>query len=155
RLRSSPSSMQGFKPMYTKIDVTEAQLEDVIRQHANLIEDGMRYVDHQNRTPTGRLDVILVDSGKSLTVAELKIVEDDSMLMQGIDYYDHVSGLVEGYARRYQQEGIEIDPAQRVRLVLVAPSFSQTLLNRCKWVDAPVSLFSYACLMSRWKNFHL
>jgi hypothetical protein len=28
----------------------------------------------------------------------------------------------------------------------VAPYFSQALVNRCKWLDVPVSLFTYTCL---------
>jgi hypothetical protein len=130
--------------MYKKVDVSETQLEDIIRQYAHLLEEGMKYVAHQNRTPGGRLDVLLVDSGRSLVVAELKVTEDDTMLLQALDYYDHVSASVESYARMYGQNGI--DPAQPVRLLLVAPSFSQALLNRCKWIDAPISLFSYVCL---------
>ncbi len=35
----------------------------------------------------------MVDSGKSLIVAELKAVEDDGMLLQGLDYYDYVSAI--------------------------------------------------------------
>ena len=35
---------------------------------------------------------------------------------------------------------------QQVRLFLIAPSFSQTLVNRCRWFDVPVSLFTYSCL---------
>lgn len=130
--------------MYTKIDISERQLEDLVRQHAGLIEEGMAYVTHQNRTPGGRLDVLLVDSGKSLVVAELKVVEDDAMLVQCLDYYDHVSTGVETYARMHTQHGI--DPAQPVRMLLLAPSFSQALINRCKWLDIKISLFTYVCL---------
>jgi len=33
------------------------------------------------------------------------------------------------------------------RLVfLIPPSLSITLLNRCKWIDIPISLFSYKCI---------
>jgi hypothetical protein len=39
-----------------------------------------------------------------------------------------------------------IDPTQQVRLLLIAPSFSQTLVNRCRWVDIPISLFTVQCL---------
>ena len=31
--------------------------------------------------------------------------------------------------------------------MLVAPSFSQNLLNRCKWIDAPITLFTFICLV--------
>jgi len=129
---------------YKKIDVPEAVLEDLVRQHPGLIEEGLCYVDHQKATAGGRLDVLLVDSGRSLVIAELKVTQDDGMLLQGIDYYDYVSNHVEALARLYKQH--HIDPTQRVRLFLVAPSFSQALVNRCKWIDIPIFLFTFQCL---------
>ena len=66
------------------------------------------------------------------------------MLLQGVDYYDYVSSHVEAYARLYKAHGI--DPTLQVRLLLIAPSFSQTLVNRCKWINLPISLFSFQCL---------
>lgn len=132
-----------MKP-YSKIEVSEQQLEELVRRHTHLIEEGLSFVGHQKQTAGGRLDVLMVDSGNSLVVAELKVVQDDGMLMQGVDYYDYVSTHIEAYARLYTEHGI--DPEQEVRLFLIAPSFSQALVNRCKWVDLSVSLFVYHCL---------
>jgi len=129
---------------YKKIDVSEQQLEDLVRRHAGTIEEGLGYVDHQKQAAGGRLDVLMVDSGKSLVVAELKVVQDDGMLMQGIDYYDYISSHVEAFARLYQTH--KVDPMQEVRLFLIAPSFSQTLINRCKWINLPIFLFTFNCL---------
>jgi hypothetical protein len=129
---------------YKKVDVTEQQLEDLIRLHSGTIEDGFGYVDHQKQAAGGRLDMLMVDSGKALVVAELKVVQEDGMLMQGVDYYDYVSGHIEAFSRLYKSH--LIDPTQEVRLFLIAPSFSQTLINRCKWVNLPISLFTYNCL---------
>jgi hypothetical protein len=129
---------------YTKADVSEQELEDIVRRSADLIEEGLVYVDHQKQAAGGRLDVLMVDSGKSLVVTELKVVQDDGMLLQGVDYYDYVSAHVESFARLYKDH--LIDPTQQVRLFLIAPSFSQTLVNRCKWLDLPVSLFTFNCL---------
>ncbi|HEX8000880.1 MAG TPA: hypothetical protein VF528_21035 [Pyrinomonadaceae bacterium] len=126
------------------MDVSEQQLEDLVRQHVDKIEDGLRYVGHQRITDSGRLDVLFVDSGQSLVLAELKVVEDDAMLFQAIDYYDYVSSNLEAFARLYNT--FSIDPTQPARLFLVAPSFSQSLINRCKWIDIPISLFSYQCI---------
>lgn len=131
-------------PKYKKVDVSGTQLEDLVRQHADAIEDSLVYIDHQRSSPGGRLDVLMVDSGKSLVVAELKVVEDDGMLLQALDYYNHLSTHRETFARLYRSYGP--DPAQQVRLFLIAPSFSQVLINRCKWIDAPISLFTYTCL---------
>ena len=129
---------------YTKADVSEQELEDIVRRNAGLIEEGLVYLDHQRPAAGGRLDVLLVDSGKSLVVAELKVIQDDGMLVQGLDYYDYVSAHVESFARLYKAHSI--DPTQQVRLFLIAPSFSQTLVNRCKWLDLPISLFTFNCL---------
>jgi len=129
---------------YTKIDVSEQELEDLIRRNAETLEEGLIYVDHQKPAAGGRLDVLMVDSGKSLVVAELKVVQDDGMLMQGVDYYDYVSGHIEAFARLYKPH--DIDPTQPVRLFLIAPSFSQALVNRCKWIELPISLFTFHCL---------
>ncbi|MHC4604484.1 MAG: hypothetical protein ACYS6W_14265 [Planctomycetota bacterium] len=110
-----------------------------------MLEEGLIYIDHQMPTAEGRrLDILMIDSGKSLVVAELKVVQDDGMLMQGIDYYDYVSGHIEAFARLYKPH--DIDPTQQVRLFLIAPSFSQALVNRCKWFNLPISLFTFHCL---------
>jgi hypothetical protein len=132
-----------MKP-YQMVEVLEQQLEDLVRLHAGMIEEGLVYVDHQKRAAGGRLDVLMVDSGRALVVAELKVVQDDGMLLQGLDYYDDVSGHAEAYARLYKDRSI--DPTQDVRLLLIAPSFSQATINRCKWLDVPVSLFTFKCL---------
>lgn len=129
---------------FNKVDVSEQLLEELVRRHAGTIEEGLTFVDHQRSAAGGRLDVLMVDSGRSLIVAELKVVQEDGMLMQAVDYYDYVSNHVETYARLYKDHNI--DPTQQVRLFLIAPSFAQTLVNRCKWIDIPISLFSFHCL---------
>lgn len=129
---------------YRSVQVSERQLEDLIRQAPDLIEDGLMYIDHQKMTDRGPLDVLMVDSGNALVVAELKITEDDTMLVQGIDYCDFVASNVDRFARLYAK--FNIDPREDVRLFLVAPSFSVALLNRCKWIDIRISLFTYKCI---------
>lgn len=129
---------------YIKKEISEKQLEDLIRQKPHLVEDGLKYITHQQPTDRGPLDVLLVDSGKALVVAELKVAEDDRMLTQGIDYYDYITGHLESIARLYKK--FNIDPKQNPRLFLIAPSFSMGFLNRCKWIDIPISLFTFQCI---------
>lgn len=126
---------------YKVIDISENQLEETVRKAPGLIEDGLRYVDHQKKVRSGLLDVLFVDSGNALVVAELKVTEDDMMLVQGIDYYDNIITNIEGFARAYKNKNI--DPTQKTRLFLISPSFSVSLLNRCKWIDIPISLFTF------------
>ena len=129
---------------YRVIEVSETELEDLIRRAPELIEAGLEFVDHQAFTARGPLDVLLVDSGRALVVAELKAVEDDGILVQGIDYYDYVLRNLDGFARAYRQH--KIDPNQTPRLFLIAPSFSVTLLHRIKWINIPISLFTFQCI---------
>ncbi len=111
-------------PHYTKItEVSEQQLEDLVRRYADYIESGLQFLDHQLSTGGGRLDVLMVDSGKSLVVAELKVVEEDGMLLQGLDYYDYVTAHREAYSRLYKL-GDEA-ATQEVRLLLIAPDSPQ------------------------------
>ncbi len=70
---------------YTNVEVSETQLEDLVRRLPELIEADLAFVDHQAFTDRGPLDVLMVDSGRALVVADLKVVEDDTMLVQGID----------------------------------------------------------------------
>lgn len=129
---------------YKIIDILEKQLEEMVRKAPDQIEDGLKYVDHQKRTERGPLDVLFADSGNALVVAELKVTEDDAMLVQGIDYYDYIITNIEGFARAYKDK--KVDPTQKPRLFLIAPSFSVSLLNRCKWIDIPISLFTLQCI---------
>ncbi len=129
---------------YQTIEISEKQLEDLIRQTPDNIEPGLKYIDHQRFTTRGPLDLLMIDSGNALVVAELKVVEEDSMLVQGIDYYDYISKNLEGFARIYRDHSI--DPKQSIRLVLIAPSFSISLINRCKWIDIPISLFTFKAI---------
>ena len=131
---------------YKVVDILEKELEDIIKKSPEYIEEGLGYVDNQRRTERGPLDVLLVDSGNCLVIGELKIVEDDNMLSQCIDYYDYITRNLEGFARVYKQKEINIDPLQQPRLLLIAPSFSVTLLNRCKWIDIPISLYTFQCI---------
>jgi len=128
---------------YKTVEVSEKALEEMIRKGSDLIEEGLTYIDHQMKTEAGRLDVLFVDSGNALVIGELKVTEDDNMLVQGLDYYDYVTGNIEGLARAYKKD---IDPTQQARMFLIAPSFSMSLMRRCKWIDIPISLFSFTCV---------
>ena len=107
---------------YKNIEISEKELEDLIRQYPDAIEAGLKYIDHQRFTDRGPLDMLFADSGKSLIISELKVVEDDGMLMQGLDYYDYLSRNFEGICNAYKN--FEIDSKQDIRLILIAPSFS-------------------------------
>lgn len=128
---------------YTRAELAERELEDRIIRHPHLIEPGLRYLEHQRHTSSGRLDILFVDSNRTLVVAELKVVEDSYMLIQALDYFDFVADKIEGFARLHAKH--EIDVERYPRLMLIAPSFTPVMINRCRWLnpDIQVSLFVY------------
>lgn len=126
---------------YEIVTVSEAELEDLVRAFCDKLETGLRYITHQTQTIGGRLDMLFVDSGNSLVVAELKVVEDDQMLMQALDYYDYLARNIEAFSRIASTQGV--DPTQKPRMFLIAPSYSSQLLARAKWLTVPISIFRY------------
>lgn len=129
---------------YKSVEIIESQLEDLVRTGSEMIEGGLKYVDHQKIPGKDQMNVLFVDSGNSMVAAELNIVEDDNILLQGLDYYNYVTTNFEALARIYKNDGI--DPTRAIRLMLIAPSFSQTTTNRCRWIDTNISLYTYKCI---------
>lgn len=125
---------------YTKADVAEQQLEELVRRHSGMIEKGLVYVDHQKPAAGGRLDILMVDSGKSIVVAELKVTQDDDMLLQGLDYYDYVTTHVESFARLYKNHAII--PPNRPACSSLPPA------SRKQWSTGASGLMS-RCFCSR------
>ena len=123
---------------YSRNQLSEKELEDRIIKNPHLIEEGLQYIEHQRQTTLGRLDILFIDSNNTLVVAELKVVEDPNMLIQALDYFDFVSEKVEGFARVYYK--YKIDVSKYPRLMLIAPSFSTTMINRCRWLNPEIRI---------------
>lgn len=128
-------------------ELSESDLEFIIREQPHLIEPGLRFVASQRKAGRGPLDLLLVDSGNALVVAELKVVRSDEMLLQALDYFDYVYSNLERLALAYEVKGIKIDPYQEPRIMLIAPDFSQLLMNRCKWLKCRIDLYRFRYLV--------
>jgi len=112
-------------------DSTEKDLEYRIIKHPHLIEPGLRYLEHQCHTSSGsgRLDILFADSNNTLVVVELKVVKDSSMLIQAFAYFDSVADKIEGFARLDAIQNIDVE--RYPRRMLIAPSFTPLMINRC------------------------
>jgi hypothetical protein len=127
-------------------ELSESELEFMIREHPHLIEPGLRYVASQRKAGRGPLDLLLIDSGNALVVVELKVASSDEMLFQGLDYFDYIYSNLERLALAYEIKGFKIDPYQEPRIMLIAPDFSQSLINRCKWLKSRIDLYRFRYL---------
>ena len=129
-------------------EISERELEDFIRRQPELVEADLKIIDQQTTTQNlkskGRLDVLFVDSDNTLVIAELKVKENDKMLSQAIDYFDYINDNKETIARLYSE--FNINATNEPRILLIAPNFPQTLINRCKWINIDIQLKRYLYL---------
>jgi len=136
---------------FTEIEIEERNLEVAIIRNPGVIEKGLTILDHQVPAGTGKIDILGADSGGKLTIMELKVTEDDTMLMQSVEYYDWVSQNTDRLAERYGEKfpKVDIDAEEPPRLILVAPTFSLPLKTCCKYINADVDLFEYVYLKTK------
>jgi hypothetical protein len=137
-----------LSPVFRPVEVDERELEFELRKEPEIIEGGMSPLDHQVPTGRGFIDMLCVDKSGAFTVIELKVSEDDSMLLQALDYLDWVNEQIDRLAERYKENeaGGRIDIGKEPRIVLVAPRFSERLRKGVKYVTSPLDLLEYEFL---------
>lgn len=120
----------------------EGDLERILMEHPDAIEEGLVVIAHQHPTDSGPLDILAVDSEGTLVVIELKNEASDSHLDQGLRYYDwcrqNISWIAAAYATK-----VKITPENAPRLMLIAPSFTDTVRRVAKYVDAELELIEF------------
>jgi hypothetical protein len=132
------------KPRLKEVQVAEKELEDLLIKDLSIIDPDLEYLGRQTETDTGPLDILAYYKQiKSLVVIELKVKEDDSQLFQALRYYDWIRSRVELIRRIYKKD---IDLNAEDWLILVAPSFSDSLKKVARYINMPVNLFEFTVL---------
>lgn len=116
-------------------------LEPILVANPGVIEQGLRVITHQQQTDTGPLDILGVDSEGTLVVIELKNEAAETHLDQGLRYYDWCLRSIAWIAQAFKEHGI--NEKTRPRLVLIAPSFTETVRQIAKYVAIGVELKLY------------
>lgn len=128
----------------------ERDLGHHVVNNPECIEEGLKILGHQVPTVGGkRIDILAVDSEGGLIVIELKTVEDDGMLIQGLEYIDWINENTDRVADIYKTSKVKINSKTIPELILVAPSFSRTLRTAAKYVSKDycyLSLMEYVGL---------
>ena len=146
---------ENDEPATLKIKPTtigaESKLETVLVKHPDIIQAGLRVITHQQQTDTGPLDILAVDDaavdgsekekGNALVVIELKIQAAEGQLDQGLRYYDWCRQNIAWIAEAFKDFNIstKVPP----RLILVAPSFTETVRQIAKYVAIDLNMFEY------------
>jgi hypothetical protein len=126
----------------------EHEIEHIVANHPDQIEDDLTYLDHQLSVGTGFMDVLCVDDKGVPVVVELKIGEDEGILMQALRYYDSVYRERDRLAHQYQTKA-EINLEEDPRIILVAPRISEGVLKATRYVKPEIKLLEYDYLRSK------
>lgn len=123
---------------------SEAELEQLLSESPGAIEEGLRILERQVPAGRGFIDLLAVDSDNTLVVIELKKESDDRVLTQGLEYYDFIRDNSERFAQIYSDH--EINVRVEPKLLLIAASFSPAVLAASRYVDLPLTLYTYTYL---------
>ncbi|HEY5915508.1 MAG TPA: hypothetical protein VJA21_33405 [Verrucomicrobiae bacterium] len=135
--------------MFKRIEIDqERELEDLVIKDPEAVEDGLKYLTHQ-RVANGKfIDVLAVDGDGVLVVIELKVGEDDEMLLQAMEYYDWVSTNRDRLANEYRARA-KIVTEEDPRVVLVASTFTDRLKKATRYFEPRTTLLEYSYLSTK------
>jgi hypothetical protein len=118
------------------------ELEPMLIAHPDVIEAGLKVISHQQPTDSGPLDILAVDEEGTIVVIELKNEAHEGHLDQGLRYYDWCRQNISWIATAFSKD-FTINPESTPRLMLVAPSFTDTVKRIAKYVAAELDLVEY------------
>jgi hypothetical protein len=138
--------------MFKRLDIDkERELESQVIKDPEALEDGLVYLTHQRAANGNYIDVLAADSDGVLVVIELKVGEEDEMLLQALEYYDHVSSNRDRLAKEYEAK-TKIVAQEEPQIMLVASSFTDRLRLAARYVEPKVTLLEYAYLETKSKE---
>lgn len=110
-----------------KISVESKQeLEQMITKEINQIEKGLTVVcSHVPVNDKIALDILCHDNNGQLVILQLNVNEDDNTLLQAIQSLDYIEKFKSFLKATYNKH--KINDKENPRLILIAPSFSETL----------------------------
>jgi len=130
-----------FKEVF---QVKEAELQSILANNPTIIEDGLTVLKQQYPTDEGLIDLLCVDDDGRLTVVELKVNSDDTMLFQALKYYDWVYSNRDRIKEAFKEN--KINTNLEPKIILIAPEFSETLIRSVKHIRPIIDLYTYKIL---------
>lgn len=118
------------------------ELEPLLVSNPDVIEPGLQVIARQLSTDSGPLDILAVDSEGTLVVIELKNEASESHLDQGLRYYDWCRQNISWISSAYSNK-VQINPDSTPRLMLIAPSFTETVRRIAKYIEIELDLIEY------------
>ncbi len=106
----------------------------MITKQIDQIEKGLTIVcSHVPINDKTTLDILCHDNSGQLVILQLNVNEDDNMLLRGIQSLDYVDKFKSFLKATYDK--YKINEKKKPRLILVAPSFSETLCHAIEYMQ--------------------
>ena len=105
---------------------SKQELAQMIKKEISQIEKELSPIcDNVPINDKTTLDLLCHDDNGQLVIVQLNVSEDDNMLLQGIQSLDYVDRFKSFLKATYNKH--KINDKEKPRLILIAPSFSETL----------------------------
>ena len=106
----------------------ERELEEIVAKETESIEKGLTIIGNQIPINAhAKLDVLCHDENGQLVIFKLSISEDDMMLFEGLRALNHLDTTK--HILKFHYQNFKINDKEPLRLILLAPSFSKSLLT--------------------------
>lgn len=132
-------------PMLKKIKPKiEKELHSIIEKEIDALEEGLVLLKYEFGLVKGTPDFLCVDSGGRLVIIEVKLQEDENILLQALRYYIEIDKERYAIAKMFSDKNV--DPEEHPRILLVAEKFSDDLRRLSALVVPEIELYEYTVL---------
>ena len=121
---------------------TEKELHALIK--ANLDKLNLKLVQYEFKQGSNIPDFLCLDEDGKLTVIEVKLGVDKSIIMQGMRYYK----MVEKYKYLIAKEYPEVKHNEEVQLVLIAENYDDDTKNIIDHLDIELNVYKYLSIIN-------
>jgi hypothetical protein len=105
-------------------------LQELVAQHAEALEPGLRVVDSRVQLGTATVDLLALDAGGTPTLVVVGFVADDELLLRALDAYAWCRDDPEGLRRLHPAVRPAADEPPRV--IVVAEQLPETFLRKAR-----------------------
>ncbi|KKM78064.1 hypothetical protein LCGC14_1363680 [marine sediment metagenome] len=120
---------------------SEKELHALIK--ANLDKISLKLIQYEFKQGSDIPDFLCLDEDGKLTVIEVKLGVDKSIIMQGMRYYK----MAEKYKYLIAKEYPEVRPNEEVNLVLIAENYDDNTKNIIDHLDIQLNVFTYLSII--------
>ncbi|MCD6365902.1 MAG: DUF91 domain-containing protein [Bacteroidales bacterium] len=118
-----------------------SELEPLVIETLDQLEKGLKPLDKQiSIGNAGRPDILAVDQNGTFVIIEIKsVTADNDAISQGIRYYEWFLPNIGLVSRTFPK----VKPKNGIRLIYIAPGFTDETKNLVKYLDLDITLVKY------------